>query len=301
LTSGAQDAPARQRTLRDTLAWSYHLLDAAEQQVFRRLAVFAGSCTLEALETMSVVLGEEAVQVVESVGSLLDKNLLQQREQEAHEPRLLMLETIREYGLERLAASGDMEVTRRAHANYYLRLAEEVEPKLYGSEQQVWFDRLEQEHENLRAALQWLLERKEAERALRLCGALCWFWEVHRHVSEGEQFLERALAGSEAVAPSVRAAALTGAGWLAYFQNDHQRADALLRESLALFQALGDKRGVAMSRRRLGMLAWNEGKYAIASALGEQALTIFKEVDDKRGIAYALLLLAYVATSEGEY
>jgi predicted ATPase/class 3 adenylate cyclase len=153
LTCGAQDVPARQQTLRNTLAWSYNLLDVEEQRLFRRLWVFAGGCTLEAVEAMYTTLGDIASPVLDRVASLIDKSLLQKVEQEREELRLLMLETIREYGLECLAASGEMEATRQAHADYYLALAEEAKAKLEGPQQAVW---LEREHENLRAAKQRL-------------------------------------------------------------------------------------------------------------------------------------------------
>ena len=153
LTSGAQDVPARQQTLRNTLAWSYNLLDAGEQRLFRRLSVFAGGCTLEAVEAMYTTLGDMAAPVLDGVASLIDKSLLQKVEQEDEELRLLMLETVREYGLACLAASGELEATRQAHALYYLALAEEAETKLEGLQQTVW---LEREHDNLRAAKQWL-------------------------------------------------------------------------------------------------------------------------------------------------
>ncbi len=153
LTRGAQDVPARQQTLRNMLAWSYDLLDAQEQRLFRRLSVFVGGCTLEAVEAMYTTLDETPANVLDGVASLIDKSLLQQTEQGAEEPRLVMLETIREYGLETLEASGEREITRRAHAAYYLALAEEAEPQLLGSQQAVWLERLEQEHDNLGFAL----------------------------------------------------------------------------------------------------------------------------------------------------
>src|SRR6266567_2836174 len=153
LTSGARDAPVRQQTLRNTLAWSYDLLDAEEQRLFRRLSVFAGGCTLEAVEGLSTALGELPADVLDGVASLMDKSLLRQVEQEGQEPRLLMLATIREYALEALAASGEMESTRQAHAAYYLALAEQAELELGGPQQGAWLDRLEREHDNLREAL----------------------------------------------------------------------------------------------------------------------------------------------------
>src|SRR5438552_1268281 len=221
LTGTSRDVPTRQQTLRNTISWSYNLLDAAEQRLFRRLSVFVGGCTLEAVEAVCAAGedGGEAGQVLESVASLIDKSLLQQTEQEGEEPRLLMLETIREYGLEVLAASGEMEITRQAHALYYLTLAEEAEPELAGPRQAIWLERLEGEHENLRAVMQWSLEQAEGERgdartrqiALRLGGALRQFWYMRSYYSEGRDFLERALSQSDGAAASVRAKALVAA------------------------------------------------------------------------------------------
>jgi predicted ATPase len=159
LTSGARDASARQQTLRNTLAWSYDLLDAQEQRLFRRLPVFVRGCTLEAVEGLYTALGEMPADVLDGVASLMDKSLLRQVEREGEEPRLLMLATIREYGLEVLASAGEMESTRRAHAAHYLALAERAELELGGPQQAAWLERLEREHDNLQAALQWSLEQ----------------------------------------------------------------------------------------------------------------------------------------------
>ena len=175
LTSVTRDMPARQQTLRNTIEWSYNLLDTYEQRLFRWLSVFVGGCTLEAVEAVCSEFGDGAGQVLDGVASLTDKNLLQQMEV-GKESSLVMLETIREYGLERLAASEETEATRHAHAIYYLALAQKAEPELLGPEQVMWLDRLEREHDNLRAAMRWLLERFEArqhiEMALQLGGAL---------------------------------------------------------------------------------------------------------------------------------
>jgi predicted ATPase/DNA-binding CsgD family transcriptional regulator len=205
LTTGSPTLPVRQQTLRRTIQWSYDLLDAWEQRLFRRLSVFHGGCTLEAVEALCAVLdgeGCEAESVLDGVESLIEKSLLRSptlREQE-EEPRLHMLETIREYGLECLTTSGETQIARQAHADYYLAFAEEVEPKLAGPEQATWLDRLEHEHENLRMALEWSLERGEAERnmemALRFGGILRRFWLVHGHLSEGRGFLEEVLSVS---------------------------------------------------------------------------------------------------------
>jgi predicted ATPase len=175
LMRGAHDMPARQQTLRNTLAWSYQLLDEQEQRLFRRLSVFVGGCNLEAIEAVCKTLGDEA-EVFDAVASLIDKSLLQQTEQEDGESRLVMLETIREYGLEVLACSGEAQATCQAHAAYYLVLAERAEPELNGPQQPSWLEQLEREHDNLRAALSWLLEQgsvgQSSEFALRLGGVL---------------------------------------------------------------------------------------------------------------------------------
>src|SRR6516225_7294988 len=185
------------------MSWSYQLLEAAEQRLFRQLAVFVGGCTLEAVEAVWGERDDGAGWAMDGVASLLDKSLLRQVEQPDGEPRLYMLQTLREYGLECLASEGETETTRRAHASYYLALAEEAETALSGPQEIMWLERLEQEHENLRVALQWLLEQAEgvlargdeAEMALRLAGALWRFWLVRGHLSEGRHWLERVLAG----------------------------------------------------------------------------------------------------------
>jgi predicted ATPase/DNA-binding CsgD family transcriptional regulator len=308
LTSGARDVPARQQTLRNTLAWSYDLLDAEEQRLFRRLSVFVGGCTLEAVEGLSTALGEMPASVLDGVASLLDKSLLRQMEQEGEELRLLMLATIREFGLEALAASGEMESTQRAHAAYYLALAEDAELELGGPQQAAWLERLEREHDNLRAALQWSLEQagdeeagQRRETALRLAGALYMFWWTLGHWSEGRTFLERALAASEGVAPSVRAKALYAAATLTFIQSHYERAEALSSEGLALYRELGDQRGIALSLYHLGNVAWVRSDTAKARSLLEEALALFKEVDDREYAAYALFSLGLLASSQGEY
>ncbi len=304
LTGGSRNLP-RQQTLRNTLQWSYDLLDAAEQRLFRRLSVFVGGCTLEAIEIVSAAAGDGAVPVLDGVASLIDKSLLQQTEQEGEEPRLVMLETIREFGLECLAMSGELEATRREHAAHCLALAEEAEPKLEGPQQAVWLQRLEQEHDNLRAAMQWSLERGEAgqgmEMALRLGGALRGFWRAHGHFSEGQIFLERALAGSGGAAATVRAKALGAAADVALNQGDFERGEVLCQESLALCRELGDTRGIALSLRRLGWAVWNRGNSAAARPLLEEALALQRQVDSKWHVAESLFYLALLAGCQGEY
>ncbi len=200
LTGAARDVPARQQTLRNTIEWSYNLLDAQEQQLFRRLTVFTGGCALEAIEAVYTALdGDQgAGQVLDRVASLIDKSLLQQSGLESEEPRFAMLETVREYGLEVLAASGEMETMRQAHATYYVALAEKAEPELHGPQQAIWLERLEREHDNLHTAMHWLQEQGKTahsiEMALRLVGAL----------AEGRTItLEQAVAAQEPAKPVI--------------------------------------------------------------------------------------------------
>src|SRR6266849_1667335 len=305
LTSGARDAPARQQTLRNTVAWSYDLLTSEEQRLFRRLSVFVGGCTLEAVEALYATLDVGAGRVLEEVASLLDKSLLQQAEYEGEESRLVMLETIREYGLEALAASGEMEATRQAHAAYYLALAEAAGPKLVGPQQAVWLERLEREHDNLRSAMQWSLEQRERghsmEMALRLGGVMQWFWQVRGLFSEGRAFLKRALAASEGVVSAVRAKALHAAANLALIQGDYDQLEALCEESLTLFREQGDKQGIAHTLSLLGRVAFERGNITPARVLFEESLALSREVGDKENIAWSLFSLAWLASEQGEY
>jgi len=307
LTGAARDVPARQQTLRNTIEWSYNLLDAAEQRLFRRLSVFSGGCTLEAAEAICAAPGDgnEAGQVLDTVASLIDKSLLQQTEQDGEEARFMMLETIREYGLECLAASGEEAVTRLAHAEYYLTLAEAADKEVVGPQQAAWLERLEREHDNLRAALRWLLEQREVsqctESALRLGSALWRFWQVRGHPSEGRQWLEKALTESRAGMAPVRAQALYAAGMLAIDQGDYDQATRQCEESLALFRELNDRRGMAVSLSVLGYAAQRRGENNTARALLEESLTIGRTLGDRQSIARSLCFLATEADSRGDY
>jgi len=304
LTGGARDVPTRQQTLRNTIEWSYQLLNAWEQRLFRWLSVFVGGCTLPAAEAVCTGSDDGAGQVLDGVGSLVDKSLLRRMEQTAEggeEPRLLMLETIREYGLEALTAKGEGEDARQAHAGYFLSLAEEAEPALKGPLLVTWLERLEQEHDNLRAALQWALEGGRAEMALRLGIALERFWVVRGHRYEGLAFLERALAESAGVATDLRAKALLAAARLAFIQSNYDQGGILAQESLALFRELGDRRGIALSLDRLGMAAWRRGDFTAARVLMEEDLALFREVGDQDRVAWSLFTLGLLNNKQGEY
>src|SRR5258708_25267373 len=199
----------------------------------------------------------------------MEKSVGGKREQEGKDPGLPMLHTIREYGLEALAASGEMESTRRAHAHYYLRLSEDAEVEIGGPQQAAWLERLEREHDNLRAAFQWSLEQAGEEKAmqgergiemaLRLGGALRYFWRIHGHISEGRNFLERALAAREGSEASVQAKALIAAANLAFIQSDYDRMETLCKQSLALYRELEDQPGIQQSIYLLGNVASTRG------------------------------------------
>jgi predicted ATPase/DNA-binding CsgD family transcriptional regulator len=307
LTGVSRDLPVRQQTLRNTIAWSYNLLDAAEQRLFRRLSVFVDGCTLQAVEAVCAALDDngEATQALDAVASLVDKSLLHQTEQEGVELRFLMLETIREYGLERLTVNGEMEATRQAHTEYCLALAEEAEPQLLSNQVIMWLERLDREHENFRTALHWLLEQVEAdqniEMALRLGAALEQFWVIRGYHSEGRTFLKRVLAAGEGVGTPVRAKALSAAARLALNQGDVDAGEMLCEQHLALCRELGDTSGIAFALQRLAVVAWVRNNTTAAFELTEEALTLWRELGDKAHVAWALNWLAYMVCQQGEY
>ena len=307
LISGAQDVPKRQQTLRNMIAWSYDLLDADQQRLFLRLCVFVGGCTLEAIEFVCETLGDGALPVLEGVSSLIDKSLLQQIEQGAEEPRFVMLETIREYGLETLTESNEMSITRQAHARYFLTLAEQAESELGGPQQALWLGRLEREHDNLRAAMRWSIgddgNGGNREIALRLGGALRRFWQMHGHLNEGQIFLERVLLASEGfkVSTQARAKALIAAATLASTQNDYDRVETYCQQSLVLFRELGDQFGIALSLYLLSVVPLMKGDNVAARTRTEEALALFREMDDKERVAWSLSTLALLDSQEGKY
>jgi predicted ATPase/class 3 adenylate cyclase len=262
LTGGPLDLPARQQTLRNTIEWSYDLLTEGEKQLFRRMAPFSGGRSLEALEAVCNYDGQLGIDVFEGTGSLLSKNLLREVEGSGGEPRFWMLETIHECAREKLEESGESEALGREHALYFLALAEEAEPHLTGAKQIEWLDRLEGEHDNLRAALRWARERRDArdagdaeagEMELRLAGALWRFWYVRGYQSEGREQLAAVLSGGHerSGGGSAIAKALSGAGMLAWAQGDFASARSLQEESLAIRRELGDRGGIAWALSNL--------------------------------------------------
>jgi predicted ATPase/class 3 adenylate cyclase len=305
LTSSTRDAPARQQTLRMTIQWSYDLLPAEEQHLFRRLSIFAGGCELSAVEAICEALGVRSAAVLDKVTSLVDKNLLRQTAQEEEEPRFTMLETIREFGLECLTSSQEMDTTRQAHALYYFALAEEAAPELTGPRSAEWLQRLEREHDNLRAALAWSLQPEQTgsspDLALRFCTMLEEFWEVRGFYSEGRAFLEQALARCKGSSTTARASALDAAAHFADWQGDFHRQDELLQESLSLYRVLGDTRGIASSLQGLAWILSRKGASIAALQLLEESVTLLRELDDKEALAWSLQNLADTLGSQGEY
>lgn len=299
LASRYRDVPARHRTMRSAVAWSHDLLIAAEQAFFRRLAVFVDGCSLEAVAAVCSSAQDVLIDTQVNLTALVERNLVL-LVKEGPDPRYGQLETIREFGLERLAMSGEEEQARGAHAAYYLAFAERAEPELRGGEQGIWFDRLEAEHGNFRAALQWALEQQMIETAWRLSAALHQFWMARGYFTEGRGWLERALDYVDGPLP-LRAAALSAAGSLAEHQNDSLRAEALHHQAFEAWKSLGDRRQMAASLDSLGNVAQDRGHYEQAIEFHEQALDLYRAFSDPWGIARALNNLGVVAYYQGAY
>ncbi len=331
LTGGSRTALPRQRTLRALVDWSHDLLSEPEQMLLRRLAVFAGGWTLEAAERVAsgqwpVVSNRIAADhwplptghsVLDLLSRLVGRSLVL-AEERGGETRYRLLETIREYAHERLEASGEAEEIRLRHAEHYLLVAEEAELKLRGAEQVAWLGRLEAEHDNLRAALRWSIERGRADPsagsgqapsadagqalALRLAGALGWFWYLGGYLSEGRNWLEGVLAlTGRAACSTERAKALMAAGTLARHPSDFAAARRRLEQSLALWRELGDRRSIAYALTELGHAISSQGEHATGLALQEESAAIFREVGDTWGLGLALNWPARVALERGDH
>jgi predicted ATPase/predicted negative regulator of RcsB-dependent stress response len=302
LTGGARDLPARQQTLRGAIEWSYELLNEEEQKLFRRLAVFVGGGTLEAVEAVCNAPGDLVTDPLDAMAAMADRSLVRQTDLEGREPRFVMLDTLREYALERLAESPDEAITRRAHAAYCLVLAEEVGSADSGVDSSSWLDRCDQEHANFLAALDWLTQTNEAQWALRLGAALFQFWERREFIAEGREWLEKILAlPGAAPRDTVRARALFGAGVLTGIQKDFSRAGAYLEESLAINQETNDKWAAAVSLNALAVHALDRRDVAAARALSERNLEVWRELGDRAAVARSLSNLASVVKEQGDF
>ena len=310
LLSGLRDLPARQQTLRHTMDWSYGLLSADEQNLLAQLAVFRGGCTLDAIQAIHGDSLSQGPALTDLLASLGNKSLVQRQEKEQNALRWTMLETIREYAAERLRHNGDEPSVRARHATHYMVLAEQAASEIKGARQAEWLNRLEVEHDNLRAALRWALDGREIETTLRLGGALWWFWYWRGHLDEGRRWLAEALAISDAGSddqnqPSrlaLRAKALTGAGMLASAQDDYAQALALMEANLELFRKIQDKTNIAATLVWLGSLTCDHGEHERSKAFYDEGLTLCRELGaaGSRPLAFALDRSGEIARHQGD-
>jgi predicted ATPase/DNA-binding CsgD family transcriptional regulator/Tfp pilus assembly protein PilF len=295
LRADTQDRPDRHHTLRAALDWSYLLLPADEQRLLRTMAIFVGGCTLEAVER---ILGTPAL---DGIASLLDKSLVRQ-DRQSQDTRLTMLETVRQYALEQLATSGELGDTQLRHAEYCVELAEAAERELVGPNQVQWFERLEYEHDNLRAALRWCIDNRALDIGARLGGSLWQFWSTRGHPREGRTWLSqlRILVGSQS-RTAAQAKLLAGSGRLAYEQGDYAAARAFHEESLDIDRELNDLPAVARSLGQLGDVAHQLGDYVTAQRLFEESLALLRQLSDHHGVAQVLNKLGLTVRCLGDY
>ena len=298
LTDGAQDAPARQRTLRSAIDWSYRLLTADEQRLFAWLSVFAGGWTLEAAEAVCGAPGD--LDVLDGTASLVDKSLVRQEEMPDGEPRFSMLETIREYAQEQLETMGEVARTvRLRHAEHFLASAREAEVNFWGPEQTLWLRRLNRELPNLRAGLAWSRDNEQVELALQLGGALLWYWHDGGHWTEARQWLESALeVATPAHRTEGRAAALSAVGLCNWCLGNFVTARSQAEEGLAISRELGDRRGMGRALHGLGVLAAEQGDLASAHVLSEEGLSLAQAAGDRPFVGLALHNLGILAVRE---
>jgi predicted ATPase len=312
LTGGPRDLPARQQTLRDTIGWSYDLLEPEERKLLRRLSVFVGGCSLEAAEAVGNAEEDLQTDFLDLITSLVDKSLLKKEEGPEGETRFKMLQTIQEFAKERLVEAGEEERFREHHLAFFVAMAEGVEPALYTRERVAWWDRLEVEHDNLRAALAWSLREpgprsprpESVESGMRLAGAVHTFWAYRGYCNEGRQWIEKALARSDPAACSaVQAKALHASGALALGQQDLAGMRARLEEAIALWRELKDRQGPG---RSLGWLALGyslsgEEHWTAARATAEESVALLREVgDDQWGLPISIFILGPILKNLGD-
>jgi predicted ATPase/DNA-binding winged helix-turn-helix (wHTH) protein len=301
LTAGSLDLPERQQTLRNTIDWSYDLLNEAERKLFRRFSVFVGGCTLEAAEAVCNTTRDLGMDLFEGLSSLVDKNLVQHTGRAEVEPRFAMLETIREYALDCLNAAGEQSAVRRAHAAYCLVVAEEGNPELSPEDRVRWLRQCDVEIDNFRYALDGLFDTKDLEWGLRLCMALFRFWDMREHLTEGRARLETVvnLAGTGHARERAKVSHFIGA--LATAQGDYPAAESYLQQSLSLYEKLGDEAGIATSLNALAVSARDRGDYSSAQSNFERSLACWRVLPDRLAIARCLHNLANVVKVRGDY
>jgi predicted ATPase/DNA-binding winged helix-turn-helix (wHTH) protein len=301
LTAGPRDVPERHQTIRKTIDWSYDLLNGSEQKLLRRMGVFAGGCTLEAAEAVCDTGKDLGAEIFNVMSSLLDKSLVQQTEQGEHEPRFGMLETIREYCLERLSDSGEEQATRRSHAAYCMVLAEEGNPDLDEAERTGWLARCDIEHDNFSAALDWLVQSSHAEWSFRLCIALFRFWEMREHLAEGRARLESLLRMGRSDFARERAKVLVYLSTFATVQRDFPAATEFAEKSLSVYQELGDPWGIAVAMNARAIIASDRQDYLAAQSHFDESLARWRALGDRVAIARCLHTFANFVRGRGDY
>ena len=296
LTDGYRDLPMRQQTMRDTIAWSHDLLDSDLQVLFRRMAVFPGGCSVD---IASRLIGANETLAETQLQALIETSLLRWRVV-ADDPRAEMLETTREFGLEQLERAGEVAATRDSLVAYATEITSSAADHLSGLQQGYWLDRLDEEHDNLRAALDWTIEREDVEPAIGLAGNLWRYWWSRGYLTEGRKWLEQALALVGPVDPTRRGLALNGAASLAESQGDFTRSSTLHEEALRLWRDLGAASGEARALSGLGTAAAHRGDYGTARDFHERALAVVRDIGDIPGIARTLDRLGTVARHQGD-
>ncbi|HEX2266856.1 MAG TPA: tetratricopeptide repeat protein, partial [Actinomycetota bacterium] len=302
LAGGSRDLPARQQTLRQAIAWSTDLLSQPEQRLFARFAVFRGGADIETVEAVCGPADALGMDVLEGLDSLTEKSLLTVREEGERGPRFVMLETIRDFAKERLEESGEADETRRRHAEVFLGLVGEAEQHLLGREGKQWLDRLELDHDNIRAALDWACDGRHTEIALRMTGAVWRFWQIRGHLPEAAMRVDRAL--SLPAAPEdapVRLKALEAAGGIAYWRSDVEKTQVFYEQALELAERIGDKALVANALYNLSFPHAQRGENDVARAYMERSVSLFEEVGDAAGLSRARWGLGNTAFVEGRY
>jgi predicted ATPase/class 3 adenylate cyclase len=290
LSKGPRDFTARQRTMRGAIEWSYSLLPAEERSAFARFGVFVGPFTADAAD---------AIAGAEYLNRLKEKSLVHQMLEDEQTVTFVMLETLREYALEQLAASGEVSTLQRAHADYYLRLTETAEPNLTGASQVEWFNRLETEHHNVEAALEWLINSGDFEGAGRMAAVLWRVWGAHSRLSAGSQWAEQVLAQADTLTTRVRAKVTHGAGRLQYLQYHLPQAAEYLKTSLGLYEQCGDQSGQAAATLSLGEIEFRQGNFLAAEGYFQSSLALYVALDDQAGFARCLGQLGRLALREG--
>lgn len=299
LTSGSRTALPRHQTLRAMIDWSYNLLSEAECTIFQRLAVFPGGCTIDAAAAVCAESVSAENEILEALTLLVDKSLILVEEQHG-QMRYRMLEPVRRYALEKLQQAEEAATIQARQLAWFLQFAATAEPALRGTDQVTWFERIDQELENIRAALQWALDNDRTA-ALQLSSALIWYWLKRNRFEEGRIWLEKALAHSDSADPALRVKALYGAGFIAQNQVDNAQATERLEQSLALARKIDDKIGIANALNGLGAVAWNQGNNALAQIRHSQSLEIQRAVGDRLGMTLSLSCLGNITSNLSDF